>query len=108
MSPLPRAAQLNTIFLSPRGQSSSQHMCCLSMESFVFCWLQPCLEPAPTFLQPGSGLGKYSRGSLWHREAELCPTAYAWGFTGEQFFPILVLFFQPPLVHSPLSHARKV
>lgn len=60
------------------------------MESLVFCWLQLCFEPAPNFLQPGSGLGKYSRGSLWHWEAELCPTAFALVFIAQYF---LIYFF---------------
>lgn len=65
------------------------------MESLVFCWLQLCFEPAPNFLQPGSGLGKYSRGSLWHREAELCPTAFALGFIAQYFliFYFFLFFF---------------
>jgi len=61
------------------------------MESLVFCWLQLCFEPAPNFLQPGSGLGKHSRGSLWHREAELCPTAFALGFIAQYF--LIIIFF---------------
>lgn len=58
-------------------------------------------EPALNFLRPGSGLGKYSRGSLWYRQAELCPTAFALAFIAQYF---LVYFFsaaqlgsQPPL-----------
>lgn len=73
-----------------RGEGSSQRAQCISMESLVFCWLQLCFEPPPNFLQPGSGLGKYSCGSLWHREAELCPTAFALGFIAQYF---LIFFF---------------
>lgn len=62
----------------------------MSMESLVCCWPQLCFEPAPNFLQPGSGLGKHSRGNLWYCQAELCPTAFALAFIAHYF---LVYFF---------------
>lgn len=100
-------AQINYIFLSSHGEGSCLRAQCVSMESLVFCWLQLGFEPAPNFLQPGSGLRKHSRGSLWHWEAELCPTASALAFIAQYFLIFLVSFLQPSCVHSHLSHARK-
>lgn len=97
---VPRATG-NCIFLSPREEGVRLRVQRMSMESLVCCWLQLCFEPALNFLRPGSGLGKYSRGSLWYRQAELCPTAFALAFIAQYF---LVYFFsaaqlgsQPPL-----------
>lgn len=84
--------QINYIFLSCRGEGGRLRAQRVSMESLVFCWLQLGFEPAPNFLQPGSGLRKHSRGSLWHREAELCPTASALAFIA-QYFLIFFIFF---------------
>lgn len=78
------------IFLSPHEEGVRLCVQRMSMESLVCCWLQLCFEPAPNFLQPGSGLGKHSRGSLWYCQAELCPTAFALAFIAQYF---LVYFF---------------
>lgn len=86
---VPRATG-NCIFLSPREEGVRLRVQRMSMESLVCCWLQLCFEPALNFLRPGSGLGKYSRGSLWYRQAELCPTAFALAFIAQYF---LVYFF---------------
>lgn len=105
----------NDIFLSPCKEGVRLCVQRMSMESLVCCWLQLCFEPALNFLRPGSGLGKYSRGSLWYSQAELCPTAFALAFIAQYFLVVLFLFLvgffflflQPSLVHSHLSHARK-
>lgn len=100
---VPRATG-NDIFLSPRGEGVRLCVQRMSMESLVCCWLQLCFEPALNFLWPGSGLGKYSRGSLWYCQAELLSHSLCLGFYCSVFPGLFIyIFFCSPVWFTATS-----
>lgn len=103
----PWHSKLRFPFLPWRGQQSACAECFNGEPCFLLASV--CFEPAPNFLQPGSGLGKHSRGSLWHREAELSPTAFCLGvycslFPDLYFFSCNLAWF-PAIFPMPGRHS---